>query len=82
MRLENDDDNGKVARIGFVFEFLQNVFVTEVYAVEITDGDGRSLRKIRCIVLTESDFHGRLVRVVEWSRIVNVIGVSINRAAR
>lgn len=58
LRLENDDGDGQTAQVGFVFEFLQDVFVSEVYAVEVADGNGGALRKVGRVGLTETDFHG------------------------
>ena len=58
LRLENDDGDGQAAQVGFVFEFLQDVFVSEVYAVEVADGNGGALRKVGRVGLTETDFHG------------------------
>ncbi|MCO0601436.1 hypothetical protein NGI46_29595, partial [Peribacillus butanolivorans] len=54
---ENDGNDGQSACVGFEAEFLEDVFVSEVHAVEIAYGYGGPVRKVGRVVPPRPDFH-------------------------
>ncbi|MCI3999349.1 hypothetical protein MM716_29335, partial [Klebsiella pneumoniae] len=57
LRFEDDGNDGQSARVGFEAEFLEDVFVSEVYAVKIAYGYGGPVRKVGRVVPPQPDSH-------------------------